>query len=258
MLDLSAKKCTFRYKPRGASCELVSVKEYVSTPVVSLKPGTTVAEAKALIAKTGHQGFPVVTNDRLVGIVTSSDLVFAKTRQKIANLMVTCPVTAKPDDDVVSIAGVMAYHHIHHLPVIDGEHVIGIVTATDMLRACIENIISENVERIFTFFQTLHPGIEIAHTRVNVESLIPTQKLLDPVELQLRDQQFKHGVMYPIVVTKKNHRFYIIDGHHRAYLAYKSGIKEVPAFFIKGELSIVKSAEKLGIKSLDDMMMTEA
>jgi IMP dehydrogenase len=235
------------------------VKEYLSAPVVPLKPDATVAEVKALIAKTGHQGFPVVTDDRLIGIVTSSDLIFAKARQKIANLMKASPITAKPDDDVVSIAGVMAYHHIHHLPVTDGERVIGIVTATDMLRACIENIISENVERIFTFFQTLHPGIEIEHSRVNVASLIPTQKLLDPAELRLRGQQIKHGVMYPIVVTRKNHRFYVIDGHHRAYLAHKSGIKEIPAFFIKGELSIVKSAEKLGVKSLDDMMvMTEA
>jgi predicted transcriptional regulator len=238
---------------------LVSVKEYISAPVIPLKPDATVADAKALIAKTGHHGFPVVTDKRIVGIVTSADLILAKPHQKIATLMTTSPVTAKPDDDIVSIAGVMAYNHIHHLPIVDGEHVIGIVTATDMLRASIENIISENVERIFTFFQTLHPGIKIAHTRVGVASLIPTQKLLDPAELRLREQQVKRGVVYPIVVAKKGRCYHIIDGHHRAYLAYKRGIKEIPAFFIEGELGIVKSSEKLGVKSLDDMVvMAEA
>ena len=234
---------------------MVSVQEYISAPVILLESDATVADALALIEKSGHQGFPVVTDGRIVGVVTSADLILAKRHQKIATLMTTNPVTAKPDDDIVSIAGVMAYNHIHHVPIVDGEHVIGIVTATDMLRAIIENVISENVERIFTFFQTLHPSVTIRHTRVGVASLIPTQKLLDPAELRLREQQFKRGVVYPIVVAKKGRFYYIIDGHHRAYLAYKRGIEEIPAFFIEGELGIVKSSEKLGLKSLDDMVL---
>jgi len=234
---------------------LVSVKEYISAPVIPIQPNATVAEALALIAKTGHQGFPVVSDGKMVGMVTSADLILAKRHQKIAALMTTNLVSAKPDDDIVSVAGVMAYNHIHHLPIIEGERVIGIVTATDMLRASIENIISENVERIFTFFQTLHPGVRIGHTRVGVESLIPTQKLLDPGELLLREQQFERGVVYPIVVARKGRCYHIVDGHHRAFLAYKRGMKEIPAFYIEGELGIVKSSEKLGLRSLDDMIV---
>ncbi|MGA3359213.1 MAG: CBS domain-containing protein [Halobacteriota archaeon] len=238
---------------------MVSVREYISAPVILLKSDATVSDALALVMKSGHQGFPVVTNRRLVGVVTSADLILAKPHQKIATLMTADPVTAKPDDDIVSIAGVMAYNHIRHVPIVDGERVLGIVTATDMLRAIIENVISENVERIFTFFQTLHPNVTIRHMRVGVASLIPTQKLLDPAELQLREQQFKRGVIYPIVVAKKGRFYYIIDGHHRAYLAYKRGAEEIPAFFIEGELGIVKSSEKLGLKSLNDMvLMSEA
>jgi CBS domain-containing protein len=234
---------------------MVSVREYISAPVIDLKPEATVADALALIAKTGHQGFPVVTDGRIVGVVTSADLILAKPHQKIAKLMTAHPVTAKLDDDIVSVAGVMAYHHIHHVPVVHGGHVVGIVTATDMLRASIENIISENVARIFTFFQTLHPNVTLKHTRVKVASLIPTQKLLDPAELTLREQQFKRGVVYPIVVAKKGLFYHIIDGHHRAYLANKQGIVEIPAFFIEGDLGIVKSSNKLGLKSLNDMVL---
>ena len=234
---------------------MVSVKEYISAPVIPLRPNATVAEALTLIAKTGHEGFPVVDDGKMVGIVTSVDLILAKHHQKIAALMKTDLVSAKPDDDIVSVAGVMAYNHIHHLPIVEGERVIGIVTGTDMLRASIENIISENVERIFTFFQTLHPGVRLGHTRVWVESLIPTQKLLDPGELRLREQQFERGVVYPIVVAKKGRCYHIVDGHHRAFLAYRHGMKEIPAFYIEGELGIVKSSEKLGLRSLDDMII---
>jgi hypothetical protein len=90
---------------------------------------------------------------------------------------------------------------------------------------------------------------------VGVESLIPTQKLLDPGELLLREQQFERGVVYPIVVAKKGRCYHIVDGHHRAFLAHKRGMKEIPAFYIEGELGIVKSSEKLGLKSLDDMIV---
>jgi len=234
---------------------MVSIREYISAPVIDLKPEATVADALALIAKTGHQGFPVVTDGRIVGVVTSADLILATPHQKIAKLMTANPVTANLDDDIVSVAGVMAYNHIHHVPIVDGEHVVGIVSATDMLRASIENIISENVERIFTFFQTLHPNVTLKHTRVEVANLVPTQKLLDPTELTLREQQFTRGLVYPIVVAKKGHFYHIIDGHHRAYLAYKKGIVEIPAFYIEGDLGIVKSSEKLGLKSLNDMVL---
>jgi len=228
----------------------------MSAPVVALSPHVTVADAIHLIVERGHNGFPVVVDNQVIGMVTSADLIRAERFDKIGDVMTHDPLTAKPDDDLVSIAGVMAFNHIHHLPIIEDERLIGIVTSTDMLRASIENIVSENIERIFTFFQSLHPDARIGHTRVEVASLIPTQKLLDPAELQLRDEQFKHGVVYPIVVAIKNNRTYVIDGHHRAYLANKLKIAEMPAFYIEGELGIVKAAARIGLKSLDDMTLT--
>ncbi|MGZ7133409.1 MAG: CBS domain-containing protein, partial [Halobacteriota archaeon] len=101
-----------------APIDLVSVKEYISAPVIPLQPNATVAEALALVAKTGHQGFPVISDGKMVGMITCGDLILAKQDQRIMALMTTNLVSAKPDDDIVSVAGVMAYNHIHHLPII--------------------------------------------------------------------------------------------------------------------------------------------
>jgi predicted transcriptional regulator len=236
---------------------VVYVKEYMSSPVISLKQETTVKNALKVLKQTGHNGFPILENDALVGIVTIADLVGVKPTEKLGNIMTKHLVTASPQDDIVSIAGVMAYNHIHHLPIVSDGKVVGIVTGTDMLRASIENIISENVEKIFTFFQRLHPNVKVGHARVVVAQLIPTQKLLEASELQLRKDEFNRGVIYPIVAAKRGKRIYIIDGHHRAYLAYKQGIKQIPAFFIEGTLGITKASQKLNLNSLGDMKIIE-
>lgn len=236
---------------------MVYVKEYMSSPVISLKQETTVKYALNVLRQTGHNGFPILENDTLIGIVTIADLLGAKSTEKLGNIMTKYPVTASENDDIVSIAGVMAYNHIHHMPVVSEGKVVGIVTGTDMLRASVENIISENVEKIFTFFQRLHPNIKVGHARVVVAQLIPTQKLLEASELQLRKDEFNRGVIYPIVVAKRGKLIYIIDGHHRAYLAYKQGIKQIPAFFVEGALGITKASQKLNLHALDDMKIID-
>ncbi len=229
----------------------------MSSPVISLKQETTVKDALKVLKQTGHNGFPILENDTLVGIVTVADLIGAKPTEKLGNIMTRDLVTASAKDDIVSIAGVMAYNHIHHMPIVSEGKVVGIVTATDMLRASVENIISENVEKIFTFFQRLHPNVKIGHARVAVDQLIPTQQLLEASELQLRKDEFNRGVIYPIVVAKKGKLIYIIDGHHRAYIAYKRHIKQIPAFFVEGALGITKASQKLHLHSLDDMKIIE-
>ncbi len=103
---------------------MVSVKEYMSAPVVALAPLSTAADAIDLVVKTGHNGFPVVIDSKVVGMVTSADLIRAKRFDTIADIMTHSPLTAEPGDDLVSIAGVMAFNHIHHLPIIEAGRLV--------------------------------------------------------------------------------------------------------------------------------------
>lgn len=235
------------------------IKQYMTKDPVCVSPSDEVSEVFELFGQTNHDGFPVLENNRLVGIVTLRDLVKTKRskrkKEKVSEIMTVNVITASPDDDLVSVAGVMAFHRIHHMPIMDKaeDRLVGIISSSDMLRACVENIVSENIRKIFDSLRKLRGNISLNQGRVEVESLIPTQEFLDKKELELRREQFSRGVVYPVVVAKKGSRHYIIDGHHRAYLAKKGGMKEVHAFIVEGELEIFKTAEKLKIKNLEEL-----
>ncbi|MDQ6975678.1 MAG: CBS domain-containing protein [Mariprofundaceae bacterium] len=52
-----------------------------------------------------------------------------------SNLMVKNIVTVSPDDSLDTIASLMSEVHIHHLPVIEGDSVVGIISRHDVVKA---------------------------------------------------------------------------------------------------------------------------
>lgn len=225
--------------------------------VVSFTPETKVSVVIEEFLETGHDGFPILDGDQIVGIVTLHNLIKAKPEQMIAEVMQTNVITGSPDDDLVSVAGIMAYNQFQHLPIVENSVLVGIVTGTDILRACIENLISENTEKVFTIFKRLHRGVRLSHGMVSVGSLLPTQRNLDSQELKLREGEFERNVIYPIIVARRDKVPYIIDGHHRAFVALKRGMAEMPAFFVEGDVGIVDTGQKLGIRLKDMELLKE-
>ena len=55
----------------------VKVKEIMSSPVITINPDNSIEDAARLMTKKGIRKLPVVEDDRLVGIVTSVDLMGA-------------------------------------------------------------------------------------------------------------------------------------------------------------------------------------
>ncbi|UCD72647.1 MAG: CBS domain-containing protein [Candidatus Bathyarchaeota archaeon] len=58
----------------------IGVKEIMSSPVVTIPPDTSIEEAATLMAKNGIKKLPVMEDERLVGIVTTMDLMRAGPR----------------------------------------------------------------------------------------------------------------------------------------------------------------------------------
>ncbi|MQA88568.1 MAG: CBS domain-containing protein [Streptosporangiales bacterium] len=80
----------------------------------------------------------VMDNGRLVGIITERDLLRAVARgidldtTRIRDVMTTDLVTAWPDSPLRDAAREMAHRWIRHLPVVEGDRIVGVVSMRDV------------------------------------------------------------------------------------------------------------------------------
>lgn len=83
---------------------------------------------------------PVVESGRLVGILTERDLTRAAAEgadpnsHTVAAYMRLGPVVAQPDEDAEEVANRMLHLGIRHLPVMDGQELVGMISMRDLLR----------------------------------------------------------------------------------------------------------------------------
>lgn len=107
-------------------------------PPVTISPHVTIREAAELMREQRVSSVLLVEQGHLFGLVTDRDL---RNRALAAGLDTSLPVleiaTVAPLSIPVTSPGfeallLMARHNIHHVPVLDGEQVVGMITATDV------------------------------------------------------------------------------------------------------------------------------
>ena len=107
---------------------------------VTIKRGSTVSDALAIMAEYKIGGIPVVDDEGyLVGIVTNRDLRFERDMTKHIDLVMTPKerlVTTNQSTDLESAAQILQKHKIEKLPIVgmDGK-LIGLVTYKDITKA---------------------------------------------------------------------------------------------------------------------------
>ncbi len=126
----------------------IPVKDIMTTNVVTVDPKDRAEQVIQLIHETGHNGFPVAENGKLVGIVTTRDFLIAMQSGKNINELIVsnCAVmdhvvSIVPECPVVTAIIIMNSRHINRLPVIEGgssKKVVGIVTRADLNRASLK------------------------------------------------------------------------------------------------------------------------
>ncbi len=118
--------------------------DIMSKDVVTAQPADTVLAAVQRMAETGVSCVVVVDGERVLGILTERDVLGAVARPETDLAQVTVaqamssPVHTAPATLSVLAAGrIMQARQIRRLPVLEGRHLAGIVTQTDITRGLI-------------------------------------------------------------------------------------------------------------------------
>ena len=118
------------------------VSDFMTRDVIVASPTDTVQKIYTLIMESGFSAFPVVKRKRIVGLISRRDLIRARRMQSVISqhahttieeVMSKDVVTIGPDETISSAAELLVKHDVSRLPVIDGDHIIGIVDRHDIL-----------------------------------------------------------------------------------------------------------------------------
>lgn len=118
--------------------------------VISVEGKTSVKEAVGKLAENRIGAMPVVKGDRVVGIMSERDIIYCLQSHGAAVLdwpvekVMTAPaITVTSDVAILSALSQMTRRRIRHLPVVDGERLIGIVSIGDLVKHRIDKIEAE-------------------------------------------------------------------------------------------------------------------
>lgn len=127
------------------------VEQIMKTDIVTLPPSATITEALSLLQKHRIRHIPIVDEDRqILGIVSDRDVrdaspsIFdansekSELNNKIRTIMSYPVITIHPLDFVEEIAKIFYDEEFAALPVVQDNHLVGMVTEKDMLYALIQ------------------------------------------------------------------------------------------------------------------------
>src|SRR5690606_17788860 len=117
----------------------VHVRDLMSYGVQTLEADKTLAQVIRKMRRIGHEGFPVVQDGRVVGLLTRRDADRAMEHGlgnvKVHEVMTAGEVTLRPDDSVGVLEQTMVDSGWGQIPVVDDSNrLIGVVTRTDLIK----------------------------------------------------------------------------------------------------------------------------
>jgi len=137
-------KRTQRFEPNAGGLNTplnLTVSNLATATVISLAPQDTVQSAAKLMNENRVSSLIILENERLCGVLTDRDLRSRVLSQgldgsvSIASVMTTAPICIESTCLVFEASMLMSHHNIHHLPVVNGARVVGMLTTTDILRS---------------------------------------------------------------------------------------------------------------------------
>src|SRR5688500_1685368 len=114
--------------------------DVMSSPVITVRPDTTVRALAALLSERRISGVPVLEGEQLVGIVSEADLLRRRgagqpPARRARDIMTREVETVAPGTLVADIAALLEGRGIRRVPVLQQGQVVGIVSRSNLVQA---------------------------------------------------------------------------------------------------------------------------
>jgi CBS domain-containing protein len=135
----------------------MTVADIMSSPVYIVNADEPVSRARKLMLRHRISTLPVLNEDKMVGIVTKSDISNRLAQAEplwrrrpidqipIKLLMTDSVIAIYPEASIPQAAALMLDNRVHNIPVVKNEKIVGIITRTDLMR-----FVAQNTEKIKT------------------------------------------------------------------------------------------------------------
>ena len=124
----------------------MAVADVMAFRVVKVSPEDPVRVAIARMLEETVGSVAVCDGERLAGIFTERDVLRLTSEGpdfdevRVGDVMTTQLVTLSPDDDILDAARLMGERKIRHLPVLEGENLLGMVGIREVVRVLLERL----------------------------------------------------------------------------------------------------------------------
>lgn len=139
---------------------IASMMEGRDEAVVSCSPTDSVQHAAALLAEKRIGALPVMDGETVAGIFSERDLLYciakegaAVLNRTIGEVMTAPAITIQRGENVLKALSMMSRRRIRHLPVMDGERMVGFVSIGDLVKYRMD-IIEAEAEQMREYITT--------------------------------------------------------------------------------------------------------
>jgi CBS domain-containing protein len=123
---------------------MADARKHMSRSLLTVAPGLPLGEVAERMVSRDVGAVLVLEGERLVGILTERDVLRAvaggiDADTVVADWMTRDPETMEPDEPIRQAAVLMIHGGFRHLPIVDGEQVVGMLSIRDLMRVVLED-----------------------------------------------------------------------------------------------------------------------